>query len=106
MARYVFSSHDGFGVGHVRRNLLIARAVLAADAAADIVIVTGLTVRPAWLGDERLRMEGVAALVKDADGAYRNDELSSAAAVERRAERFAEVVAAHRPDVVVVDRHP
>jgi predicted glycosyltransferase len=106
MARYVFSSHDGFGVGHVRRNVLVARAVLAADPDAEIVIVTGLTVRPAWLGDDRLRIERVPALIKDADGAYRNDELSFAAAIERRAERFADVVTAHRPDVVVVDRHP
>jgi predicted glycosyltransferase len=106
MARYVFSSHDGFGVGHVRRNVLIARAVLAAEADAEIVIVTGLAVRPSWLGDGRLRVERVPGLVKDAGGAYRNPDVSFAAAIERRAERFAEVVAAHRPDVVVVDRHP
>lgn len=106
MARYVFSSHDGFGVGHVRRNVLIARAVLAADPGADIVIVTGLGLRPAWLGDGRLRIERVPALIKDAAGAYRNDELSFGAAIERRAERFAEIVAEHHPDVIVVDRHP
>ncbi len=106
MARYVFSSHDGFGVGHVRRNVLIARAVLAADPTAEVVVVTGLTVRPSWLADRRLRVEQVPALVKDADGAYRNDELPFSEAVAVRAQRFAAVVAGHRPDVVVVDRHP
>jgi predicted glycosyltransferase len=106
MARYVFSSHDGFGVGHVRRNVQVAHAVLAVDPGADIVVVTGLTVRPSWLGDDRIRVERVPGLVKDADGAYRNDELPFATAVERRAVRFAEVIAQHRPNVVVVDRHP
>jgi predicted glycosyltransferase len=106
MARYVFSSHDGYGVGHVRRNVLIAGAVLAADPAAEIVVVTGLTVGPSWLGHERIRVERVPGLVKDADGAYRNDELPFVDAVARRAARFTAIVGAHRPDVVVVDRHP
>jgi predicted glycosyltransferase len=106
MGRYVFSSHDGFGVGHVRRNALIARAVLAADPAAEVVVVTGLAFRPSWLGDDRLRVERVPSLVKDADGAYRHDELPFAEAIARRSERFDAIVAAHRPDVVVVDRHP
>ncbi|MET0458314.1 MAG: hypothetical protein ABW195_03645 [Ilumatobacteraceae bacterium] len=106
MARYVFSSHDGFGVGHVRRNVLIARAVLERDPGADIVIVTGLTVRPSWLGDDRLRVERIPGLVKDADGAYRSQAGSFTEAVERRAARFHEIVTAHVPDVVVVDRHP
>jgi predicted glycosyltransferase len=106
MARYVFSSHDGFGVGHVRRNVLIARAVLAADPRAEVVVVTGLTMRPSWLADRRIRVERVPGLVKDADGAYRNAELPFTDAVDRRADRFALIVAAHRPDVVVVDRHP
>ena len=44
--------------------------------------------------------------MKDADGAYRNDELPFDDAVARRADRFAAIVASHRPDVVVVDRHP
>ncbi|MET0911008.1 MAG: hypothetical protein ABWZ99_16195, partial [Ilumatobacteraceae bacterium] len=106
MARYVFSSHDGFGVGHVRRNVLIARAVLDGDPGADVVIVTGLTVRPSWLGDDRLHVERIPGLVKDADGAYRNHAGTFAEAVDQRATRFNDVVAAHVPDVVVVDRHP
>ena len=31
VGRYLFYSHDGYGLGHVRRNSLIARAVLKAD---------------------------------------------------------------------------
>ena len=47
--RYLFYSHDGYGLGHVRRNSLIARAVLDTDPAAQVSLVTGLDVRPRWL---------------------------------------------------------
>jgi len=106
MVRYLFSSHDGFGVGHVRRNVIVARALLGTEPDAEVVVVTGLPVRPSWLGDERLRVERLPSLVKDAEGAYRNDEMSFDEAIERRSRRFAALVDEHRPDVVVVDRHP
>lgn len=106
MSRYLFSSHDGFGLGHVRRNTLVATALLARDPAAEVAIVTGLGVRPAWLADPRLRVTTVPPLLKDADGAYRNDELSFEEAIARRAAGFEAAVAGFAPDVVVVDRHP
>ncbi|HEX9992054.1 MAG TPA: hypothetical protein VGB14_03915 [Acidimicrobiales bacterium] len=106
MSRYLFSSHDGFGLGHVRRNTLVATALLARDPAAEVAVVTGLGVRPAWLDDPRLRVTNVPPLLKDADGAYRNGELSFEEAIGRRAEAFDAAVASFAPDVVVVDRHP
>jgi predicted glycosyltransferase len=106
MARYLFSSHDGFGVGHVRRNTLIARAVLAREPTAEIGIVTGLAVRPSWLGDPRMQVIHVPGLVKDSGGSYHNDALSFEEALERRAAVFGSTVRSFAPDVVVVDRHP
>jgi predicted glycosyltransferase len=106
VARCLFCSHDGFGVGHVRRNVLVARGVCAADADAYVVIVTGVTVRPSWLGDERLHVERIPGLVKDASGAYCNETFSFDETVEQRSARFDELVTAYSPDVVVVDRHP
>ncbi len=106
MNRYLFASHDGFGLGHVRRNALIARAVLARQPDADIVIVTGLPMRPSWLADQRVRVVGVPALLKDSTGSYRHAELSFEQALERRSSAFLDTVATLDPDVVVVDRHP
>jgi len=106
MARYLFSSHDGFGLGHVRRNTLVARAILAREPGADIVIVTGLPMRPTWLGDERLRVVSVPPLLKDTAGSYRNADLTFEEAVSARAAAFRRTVAEFTPDVVVVDRHP
>lgn len=106
MARYLFSSHDGFGLGHVRRNTLVARAILAREPDAEIVIVTGLPMRPAWLGDDRLHLVQVPALLKDSTGAYRHADLTFQQAVSARAAAFGDTVERYRPDVVVVDRHP
>jgi predicted glycosyltransferase len=106
VARYLFSSHDGFGVGHLRRNTLIARALLAREPDAEVGIVTGLAVRPAWLSGDRMTVTQVPPLVKGSEGSYRNAALSFEAAIQRRAQLFDQAVASFRPDVVVVDRHP
>jgi len=106
MSRYLFSSHDGFGLGHVRRNSLIAKAILDREPDAEVVLVTGLAVRPAWLEHTGIRIVSVPALLKDTDGAYRHAELSFEQAIGERASAFRRTVESFRPDVVVIDRHP
>lgn len=104
--RYVFFSHDGFGVGHLRRNALIAHEILAHDPAADVTLVTGVARLPAWAIDPRICVVAIPPLVKGSEGIYGNDTLSFEQAVERRSQVFAGVLARVEPDVVVVDRHP
>lgn len=106
MSRYLFSSHDGYGLGHVRRNTLIARAVLDGDPEAEVTVITGIPVRPTWLDHARINVVVVPELLKDTDGAYRNGSMSFHDAVRARAAAFRTVVADWRPDVTVVDRHP
>jgi len=107
VGRYLFYSHDGYGLGHVRRNSLIARAVLKADPTAEVSLVTGLTARPRWLEEsERMRVHRVPPLLKAADGSYRHETLSFEDAVRERERIFRGLVEQERPDVVVVDRHP
>ena len=104
--RYVFYSHDGYGVGHLRRNALIAHEILAEDPAADLTLVTGVHRLPAWVIDPRICVVAVPPLVKGPEGIYGNDTLSFEQAVDRRRQVFAGVLARLQPDVVVVDRHP
>lgn len=105
--RYLLYSHDGFGLGHTRRNHLIAQAVLEADPGAEVTLITGVAARPGWLGStRRLRVVGVPPLLKDASGAYRSGAVPFEDAVAQRARRFDAEVAEHRPHVVVIDRHP
>ncbi len=106
MGGYILSSHDGFGLGHVRRNSLIAAALLEACPRAEITIVTGVSVRPGWLRDPRLRVVQVPALLKDAGGTYRSGRMSFHRAIGTRMRVFRELVDAQRPDVLLIDRHP
>ncbi len=106
MPRYLFSSHDGFGLGHTRRNSLIAHALLDADPTATVTLVTGLDVAHPWLVHPRLRTVRAPSLVKDDSGRYVNAEMSMRDALARRSAIFSELVTEWRPDVVVVDRHP
>lgn len=106
MRRFLFASHDGFGVGHTRRNTLIAEAILAASPDAEVVLLTGIAVRPTWVHDDRLTVVQLPPLVKDAHGAYRHATLSFEDAIAERARRFADVVRTFEPDCIVVDRHP
>ena len=104
--RYVFFSHDGYGVGHVRRNALIADEILSQDPEADITLVTGVRRLPAWAVDPRISVVLIPPLVKGPAGLYGNDTLSFEETVIRRSQVFAGVLARVEPHVVVVDRHP
>ena len=106
MASYVLSSHDGFGLGHVRRNISIAEAILRHDRDADITVVTGVPNDLPWLTRRDIRVVRVPSMVKNDAGDYVNASLSFEDAVARRADMFLDVIEQRRPDVVVVDRHP
>lgn len=106
MAHTLFYSHDGYGLGHVRRNSLIADALLDADPTNEVTIVTGVAQRPRWLTDPRINVVRVPPLLKDGDGAYRNPGMTFEQAIRDRALAFRATVERARPDVVVVDRHP
>ncbi len=106
MASYVFTSHDGFGLGHVRRNVSLAEAVLRTDPHADINVVTGIAADLPWLRRRDMRIVRVPSLVKDADGRYGNDRMTLEQVTERRSSVFRRVIDTVCPDVVVVDRHP
>jgi predicted glycosyltransferase len=106
VASYVFTSHDGFGLGHVRRNVVIAAALLRRDPWARVTVVTGVADQLAWLRHPALDVVRVPPLVKGSDGRYRHATLDVPTALARRSELFDDAIAARHPDVVVVDRHP
>src|SRR4029079_4756031 len=98
MARYLFASHDGFGLGHVRRNTLVARAILAREPEAEIVVVTGLPMRPAWLGPGA-RGVPVPALLQDSARGYTNPGMSVQQALAARSAAFRAAVDEISPQV-------
>lgn len=105
MRRFLLVSHDGFGLGHVRRNALLADALQVLDPGAAVTVVTGIRHRMRWLERPGVRVVRVPPLLKDPDGAYRSAGMPFETALAVREAAFRAEVAAG-PDVVVVDRHP
>ena len=109
MSRYLFFSHDGYGLGHARRNTVIARAGARRRSR-----------RPDRAGDRRGRdgsrwLEDDGRIARRARPATPQGFRPAPTATARcrsttrspsAAGRCAEEVTADPPDVVVVDRHP
>lgn len=112
MPRYLFSSHDGFGLGHLRRNMTIAKALLADHPAAEVVIATGVAddsatrANPDGPHDAQITTLALPPLVKGRDGSYHNPGMAFEAALAHRSRAFDLAVERFDPDVVIVDRHP
>jgi predicted glycosyltransferase len=94
VAHVLFSSHDGYGLGHVRRNSLIADALLAADPTNRVTIVTGVARRPRWTSDPRVAVVAVPPLLKDGDEAPRTPGTRFEEAIRDRALAFRAAVRA------------
>ena len=76
MASYLFFSHDGYGLGHVRRNCVIAEAVRRVEPNASVTLVTGIPSHPRWLERWQPNVVRVPPLLKDRDGRYRPLDMS------------------------------
>ena len=70
MPRYLLASHDGYGLGHARRSSLLASALLDADPASRVTLVTGLPFSPSWLGARAMEIVRVPPMLKHQDHGY------------------------------------
>jgi predicted glycosyltransferase len=86
--RFLLYSHDGPGLGPVKRNLAIASALIRVAPGSSVLLVTGAGAA-ARLGLER----GVDLLRLPALGAMRAGQITAA-------------VRSFRPDLMLVDKHP
>lgn len=106
--RFVFYAHDGLGLGHTRRNLAIAAALVELCPQASILVASstddahrlGLPPRV-----ELLRLPG---LRKTANDEYHSRRLPVQREEIRhlRASLLEATIKSFRPDVVLVDKHP
>jgi predicted glycosyltransferase len=106
--RFLFYSHDGLGLGHIRRNLAIARAVTDATARASIVIATSAEYADTLGLAANVDLLRLPALRKLGNGHYAARRLPMPAVdVSRlRSELLAAAVKSFAPDVLLVDKHP
>jgi predicted glycosyltransferase len=106
--RILAYSHDGYGLGHLRRNLRIVSGLRKQRPDVDALLVTGAKAADrvvSRFGVDWLRLPAVA---KIGNGLYQPDEVgfSGIDVIERRAAMIADAVRTFRPDLVLVDRYP
>lgn len=106
--RFFLYSHDGFGLGHVRRNLAVAAALTELAPEASVLLATGIDeVDRLGVPDgvEVLKLPG---LRKIANERYVSRRLRVPAADIRalRSSLLAAAVGAFLPQVMLVDKHP
>lgn len=107
-SRVVLYSHDTMGLGHKRRNLLIAQALGSSGLAVDILLISGMGDANAVPVPDGLDMLTLPALYKNADGQYaaRRLNLELQEIVQLRSQLILVAVKNFRPDVLIVDNVP
>jgi predicted glycosyltransferase len=105
--RFLLYSHDGLGLGHVRRNINLATAITAASPDASALIVTGVEDLDvlATGGVDVLRLPGLRKLANERY-APRRLPVEGGVLWQLRAGLLAAAVEHFRPDVLVADKHP
>jgi predicted glycosyltransferase len=106
--RFVFYSHDGYGLGHLRRNLSIAAALTRVAPKASVLLVTGCNELGAHGLARNVDLLVLPGLRKLGNGRYSARRLPMSGR-ELRALRSAQLetaVRSFRPDVMLVDKHP
>ncbi|MGD1857424.1 MAG: glycosyltransferase family protein [Leptolyngbyaceae cyanobacterium] len=106
--RIALYSHDTMGLGHKRRNLLIAQTLGAAKLDADILLISGMrdaSDLPTPSGVDSLTLP---ALHKRADGQYEARRMGMALEdiIRLRSQIILAAVQNFQPDVLIVDNVP
>ena len=106
--RIVLYSHDTMGLGHTRRNLLLARALSNSRVPPSTLMIFGAADAQAWrmpYGTECLTLPAV---MKNDRGRYvgRNLDLPVESIIAVRRQVIAASIAAFDPDLVIVDKVP
>jgi predicted glycosyltransferase len=106
--RIALYSHDTMGIGHMRRNILIAQTFAAPPVSANVLLIAGAREAVDFQLPPNVDCLTLPALRKTAGGAYesRNLGLSLSDLIEVRSQTIAAAVLSFQPDVLVVDKEP
>lgn len=107
-ARVALYSHDTQGLGHVRRNIAVAAALVAADPTTNVLLLTGAPEATALPLPPRTEVLTLPALAKDVHGGYSSRVLDAPLAdvLALRSSVMAAALLSFRPDLLVVDKVP
>ena len=106
--RYLLYSHDSYGLGHLRRNLAIATALLEQSPDSSVVIVTGSPCATQFPLPPNCDVVKIPAIGKNELGEYVTRSLSIPLedTLAARRELISGIYKAYNPDVILVDHQP
>lgn len=105
--RIVLYSHDAMGIGHLRRNLLIAGALAGSDPSTSVLLVAGVSEATSFKLPPRVDVLALPALRKESDRyVSRRISVPPATLIALRTEAIRAALIAFAPDVLVVDKLP
>ena len=106
--RVALYSHDTKGLGHIRRNSLIAAALVDSCPDLQVVLLTGAPEATALPLPSRTFVVTVPALAKGLDGSYRARSLPLPldTVIRMRARMLQEALHEFAPDLLIVDKVP
>lgn len=101
-------SHDSFGLGHLRRTLALAEALVEKDPANNVLILTGSTISGAYRMSRGIDLVKLPSAIKVGKGKYEPSRLSvdSDQLIWLRSRLILSAVQAFEPDAFVVDKSP
>ncbi|HEY9767193.1 MAG TPA: glycosyltransferase [Coleofasciculaceae cyanobacterium] len=106
--RIILYSHDTMGLGHKRRNLLIAQTLAISAINADILMISGMGDANQFQIPPGIDYLTLPALHKSTDGQYqaRRLDLSLKEIINLRSQIIHTTVQTFKPDVLIVDNVP
>lgn len=106
--RIALYSHDTMGLGHMRRNLLIAQALSRPPLKATVLMIAGARRAAAFALPPSVDCLCLPALHKGADGQYSSRRLNMSLnkLINLRANTIKVALEAFEPDVLIVDNVP
>lgn len=106
--RVAMYSHDTMGLGHTRRNLLIAHTLACPPLNAAVLMITGACESIAFAMPPGVDCLALPALHKALDGRYlsRRIDLSMTDLIALRAKTIQAALQAFEPDIFLVDKVP
>jgi predicted glycosyltransferase len=106
--RIALYSHDTMGLGHMRRNLAIARTLSASSLKPSVLLIAGANIATGFAmpaGVDCLTLPG---LYKDTHGKYqcRSLGLDLSELTRLRSKTICSAISTYQPDVFIVDNVP
>lgn len=106
--RIALYSHDTQGLGHIRRNLLIAAALARTGANPTVLLISGLREAAAFASPPGVDCFTIPALRKDIEGNYhsRSLNLTTAEVIRMREAAIHSMLKSFEPDLFIADKVP